>query len=100
MYESQNLVQSSASCAEKQLNVSLADNQEQKTTMPLENQEQKKKVPPAVPPKPAAVSRRQVFDESSGSSPPDSINRGTANIISPTPVSTADGHINNAFQVI
>ena len=63
----------------------------------VEIQKRNKKVPPAVPPKPKPVSPKQVL--SSGPTP-DSTNSGTANIISPTPASAADGNINNDVKVI
>ena len=63
----------------------------------VEIQKRNKKVPPTVRPKPKPVSPKHVL--SSGSTP-DSTNSGIANIISRTPASAADGHINNDFEVI
>ena len=54
-------------------------------------------MPPTVRPIPKPVSPKHVL--SSGSTP-DSTNSGIANIISRTPASAADGHINNDFEVI
>ena len=64
-----------------------------------DNPKRNKKVPPTVPPRTVSLPQSQKLSSSSNSKA-ESANSGTANKLSPTAWSSADGHINDDVKVI